>query len=174
MPGPVKGVVPAQATQQAGKPGRQAGDNKSDTLHKGYQPAGHRRLSGVIEGQHQAQGKRAAQTDAAGESPERGEVLRQPDEAAEANQLERQSKQQKLAPVILASQRRQQQRARGLPNRQQRQQRAAVLGAVAKLHIIGRQPGDQTGVAGIDQSEIEPQRPGAALANNRYRGAALV
>ena len=87
MPGPVKGVVPAQATQQAGKPGRQAGDDKSDTLHKGYQPAGHRRLSGMIEGQHQAQGKRAAQTDAAGESPERGEVLRQPDEAAEANQL---------------------------------------------------------------------------------------
>ncbi len=72
MPGPVKGVVPAQATQQAGKPGRQAGDNKSDTLHKGYQPAGHRRLSGVIEGQHGAQRKRAAQTDAAGESPERG------------------------------------------------------------------------------------------------------
>ena len=87
MPGPVKRVVPAQATQQAGKPGRQAGDDKSDTLHKGYQPAGHRRLPGVIEGQHQAQGKRAAQTHAAGEGPKRWEVLRQPDEAAEPNQL---------------------------------------------------------------------------------------
>ena len=34
MPGPVKRVVPAQATQQAGKPGRQTGDDKSDPLHK--------------------------------------------------------------------------------------------------------------------------------------------
>jgi hypothetical protein len=44
-------------------------------------------LSGVIQRQHQAQGKRAAQTHAAGDGPERWEVLRQPDEAAEANQL---------------------------------------------------------------------------------------
>jgi hypothetical protein len=57
-----------------------------------------------------------------------------------------------------------------LPDGQQRQQRAAVLGAIAKLDIVGRQPGDQTGVTGIDQSEIESQRPGAALANNRDPG----
>lgn len=87
MPGPVKRVVPAQATQQAGKPGRQTGDDKSDPLHKGYKPAGHRRLSGVIQRQHQAQRKRAAQPHAAGNGPERREMLWQPDKAAEANQL---------------------------------------------------------------------------------------
>lgn len=84
---PVKRVVPAQATQQAGKRGRQTGDDKSDPLHKGYQPAGHRRLSGVIQRQHQAQRKRAAQPHAAGNGPERREMLWQPDKAAEANQL---------------------------------------------------------------------------------------
>lgn len=69
------------------KAGRQTGDDKSDPLHKGYQPAGHRRMSGVIQRQHRAQRKRAAQSHAAGNGPERREMLWQPDKAAEANQL---------------------------------------------------------------------------------------